>query len=143
MERDKGMAETVAPFHADGGRDRGLPMAKRGRVRRLLPRNTPGPASTGRCKAIAFGAVQIQKSIAEQRTFLGAAPLDVPACFYRRQKRLGADTSFPEPWRRCRPGPARIGGAPTSSMAPDIGCRQEQPEAVSRLLIDFSARITG
>ena len=100
-----------------------------------MSRNISGPVSPARSKAIACGGAPIRRTLAELRTFSGRT-VDVPACFIAGKADWGSyqnpgvleamQTTVCTHWR----GTHFVDGA-------GHWAQQEQPDAVSKLLIEF------
>ena len=133
MDLDKGMAETVAAEMPSRSRDRRLPLADRRRACASTAASTRAPASRAGCNG----------------TAAGPAAGSTPSC--------RSSPAAPSTCRRCS-SPARATGASTSArrLRADADARlhadaaachlvdgaghwvqQEQPEAVTRLLLSF------
>ena len=124
MEKDKGMAETVAPF---------MPSAAEIAACKWLTEADVGvyateyarTASPARCKAIACGAGPTRKSKAEMRTFSGRT-IDVPSSS-SREERLGHLPDAGRGRHACAARPAPGWWGSIWSTARDIGCSRSSP----------------
>ena len=139
MELDKSMAETVAPRCRRAGRDRGVQVADRGGARRLQRASTPAPASRAACNGTACRTVG--RFDAELRAVLRPHHRRA-VLLHRGQERLGR-----------LPGAGRFEQMQTRPARACCGChlvegaghwvQQEQPEAITRLLLEFLKRRVG
>ena len=134
MERDKGMAETVAPF---------MPSAAEIAACKWLTDAEVGVYASEYARTQFTGALQgyrvrrgsDPKSLAEMRTFSGRA-IDVPSMFVGGKSDWGTDQT-----------PGAVDRMRTSACTRMVGfhlldgaghwVQQEQPEQVSRLLMEF------
>ena len=125
MERDKGMAATVAPF---------MPSAAEIAACKWLTEAEVDVYATEYARTQFTGALQgyrvrrgsDPKSIAEMHTFSGRT-IDVPSLLHRRQERLG---HLPDPRRgreHAEQPHAPAWSAFIWSTAPDIGCSRSSP----------------
>ena len=135
MERDKGMAETVAPIHAVGGRDRGVQVADRGRSRRVRDRIRPDPFHRRPAGLSSAARLRPQEPRRDAHV-LGPhhrCAIDV----HRRQERLGHLSDARARSTRCGRAPAREWSGFHLLDGAGHWVQQEQPEQVSTLLIQF------
>ena len=125
MDRDKGMAETVAPF---------MPSAAEIAACKWLTDDELGVYATEYARTGFTGALQgyrvrrgtDPKSIAELRTFSGRT-IDVPSCFIAGKSDWG---TYQTPGRVGAHAEQRLhadGAAPIWSTAPGIGCSRSSP----------------
>ncbi len=119
MEKDKGMAATVAPFMPPAGLHRALQVADRSRGGRL--RDEYGRTGfTGALQGYRVRRGSDPKSIAEMHTFSGRT-IDVPSQFIAGKSDWGVYQT-PGAVDKMRTTPARKWWDSICSMAPDIGC---------------------
>ena len=136
MDLDKGMAETVAAEMPSPPRDRSLQVAYRRRAWRVRRRNTEEPGSREDSMGIARGTdAQIN---AELRTFSGRT-IDVPSSFISGKSDWGV---YQNPGAVERMRTRACTKMVSFHLVDGAGhwVQQEQPEDVSRLIIQFLAQ---
>ena len=120
MERDKGMAATVAPFMPSAAEIAAMQVADRGRGRRVRHRIRPDPIHR-RASGLSGAARLGPKEHCRDAHVLG--PHHRRAVHvHRRARATGASTRPRAPSRACRRPRARAWWAFIWSTAPAIGC---------------------